>query len=93
MGGILLIYLGFNLGWRGYGWRSHLVVAAAIITVMTIITVFGAPQRLPGMLFGSAMMTVVFEVMYILPCWGIGLGARKVFGGGQPYSLKFSFKG
>lgn len=92
MGGILLIYASFILGWRGYGWRLHLVVAAAIIVAMTIIVVFGAPQRLPGMLFGVAIMTIVYEIMCILPCLGVGLGARNLFGRGEPYSLNFSFK-
>jgi len=43
MAGLILLSLAYDLGWRGYGWRSHL-----------------------------------------------GVGARRLFGGGKPYSLKFS---
>ncbi|QGM96473.1 hypothetical protein [Methylocystis parvus] len=92
MAGALLICFAFDLGWRGYGWRSHLWLALAFVVVMTIFSVLTSRLTILGMLFSSYIeMAAIFEALFVLPFWGVGLGARRIFGGGNPYSLKFSF--
>jgi hypothetical protein len=92
MTSVLFIFFTFDLGWRGYGWRSHLMIVAVFTAIMTIYTYFTTRPGLLGTLFTSYLeMALLFEVLFVLPGWGLGAGARRLFGGGKPYSLKMSF--
>lgn len=93
MFGALIICFAFDLGWRGYGWLSHGVLAMAFVAPMTVYTAFTGSHHLGSMFVSYWWMALLFEILFVLPGWGLGLGARKMFGGGKPYSLalKMSF--
>lgn len=92
MFGALLICLAFDLGRRGYGLLSHVYLHVGFVAFMMLYSLFQDRHVSSGLFQGLLMGTVIFEILFVLPGWGLGLGARKIFGGGKPYSLKMSFE-
>ncbi len=91
MFGALLIPFGFDLGWRGYGLLSHVYLHVSFVAFMMLYGLFQDRHVSSDLFQGLLMGTVLFEILLVLPSWGLGVGARKIFGGGKPYSLKMSF--
>jgi uncharacterized membrane protein len=89
---IALNLFAYSLGWRGYGW-SHIWLAVGIVAMMLVYAFFRSSSATfyAFLDWTSVFMIFYFEVMFFLPGWCLGRGARRVFGGGKPYSLKMSF--
>ncbi len=79
--GLLFSVFAFDLAWRGYGWRGLVYIAVFFAGVQAILGLF---DRL-------LMILAIFEIIFVLPGWGLGLLARGIFGGGEKHSFKMSF--
>lgn len=79
--GLLFTFFAFDLAWRGYGWRGPVYIAMFFVGAMTIV----------GEVDGLLLLLATFEIIFVLPGWGLGLLARGIVGGGEKYSFKMSF--
>ncbi|GLI91859.1 hypothetical protein [Methylocystis echinoides] len=88
---IFFFLFAFDFGWRGYGFLAHLWLPLAMFVVMAAYSYSGAKTASYSNVDVAFGLSIFFELACFLPAWALGRGARRVFGGGKPYSLKMSF--
>lgn len=88
---VFFFLFAFNFGWRGYGFLAHLLLPVAMFVFMAIY-MYSTTKMAPFSVLDTTLLgSIFFELTCFLPAWGLGRGARRLFGGGEPYSLKMSY--
>lgn len=83
---LLFIWLGWDLGWRGYPVWSPLAAGGALalgLGLVSLVVGVGAAAALPS--FVTTIGGLVAAAAYF--GYGVGRLARRAFGGGKRYSL------